>query len=413
MIQKSHRLESVHYEIRGPLVEQAQRLEQAGHKILRLNIGNPAPFGFHTPAPLMEEITTRLAEAQGYVDTRGLRAAREAICDAFGRRGIRDLSPDDLFIGNGVSEMILMCTQGLLNPGDEVLIPAPDYPLWTSAVRLAGGRAVHYHCDEAAGWLPDLDEMESRITDRTKALVVINPNNPTGAVYPPDLLADLARLAERRGLVVFADEIYDQLTYEGVRHHPLAGFVHDTLCVTFNGLSKNYRAAGFRTGWAILSGARWKAASYVEGITTLASMRLCGNVPTQLAVARALADPSSAQELVLPQGRLRRQRDLCYEKLSAMPGVSVVKPKGAFYMFPRLDPDYYPITDDRAFMLEVLRRTHVLFVQGTGFNWPTPDHLRVVYLPDVDLLADALDRFAAFLEEYRARAARPAVPVKS
>ncbi|SDM57194.1 alanine-synthesizing transaminase [Catalinimonas alkaloidigena] len=401
MIRKSSKLNQVNYEIRGPIFEKARELEEAGHNITRLNIGNPAPFGFTTPTELVNEIVQNLVHAQGYIDTRGLPAAREAIRRYSAMKGITDVRMEDIYVGNGVSELIMFTMQALLNDGDEVLIPSPDYPLWTSAVNLAGGRAVHYRCDEASDWMPDLADLESKISHRTKALVVINPNNPTGAVYSEELLQKMAKIAERHRLVLYSDEIYDQILYDDTVHHSIASYVKETLCVTMNGLSKNSRAAGFRAGWAVVSGRRAEAKSYLEGLTTLASMRLCSNVPTQFAITVALDSPSSIRQMTLPQGRLRQQRDLCIEKLNQIEGISCVMPRGAFYAFPKIDLKRFRVENDQQFILDILQETRILLVQGTGFNWPEPDHFRVVFLPPVETLGPALDRLGSFLASYR------------
>lgn len=404
MIQKSNRLHHVFYEIRGPVFEKAQELERQGYKITRLNIGNPAPFGFDAPDEIIHDVIINLRRAQGYTDSKGLFAARKAVMHDCQRKNIADVQIDDIYIGNGVSELILLSMQALLNTGDEILIPAPDYPLWTASVNLAGGQAVHYRCDEAADWYPDLADLESKITPRTKGLVVINPNNPTGAVYSEELLRQLVAIAERHRLIIFSDEIYDRILYDEAVHFSPAAFSSDILFLTFSGLSKNYRAAGFRAGWMIVSGAKARAKSYIEGLTALASMRLCSNVPSQFAIQTALGGYQSINELVLPTGRLCRQRDFCYEQLTAIPGITCVKPKGAFYLFPKIDTQKYNIRSDVQLVLDLLVDQHILLVQGTGFNWPQPDHFRVVYLPTVEALTVTLDKMALFLRDYEGEA---------
>ena len=400
MIQKSNRLQNVFYEIRGPIFEKALELEMQGYKITRLNIGNPAPFGFDAPDEIIHDVIINIRRAQGYTDSKGLFAARKAVMHDCQRKGIPNVQIDDIYIGNGVSELILLSMQALLNSGDEILIPAPDYPLWTASVNLAGGKAVHYMCDEAADWFPDLSDLESKITPRTKGLVIINPNNPTGAVYSEEVLRQMVAIAERHNLIIFSDEIYDRILYDDAVHFSPAAFSDDILFLTFSGLSKNYRAAGFRAGWLIVSGAKHRAKSYIEGITALASMRLCSNVPSQFAIQTALGGYQSIKELVLPTGRLRRQRDVAYEKLTQIPGITCVKPKGAFYMFPKIDVEKYHIKDDQQFVLDLLIDQKILVVQGTGFNWPYPDHFRVVFLPTVEELAQTIDRIALFLRDY-------------
>jgi len=407
MIQKSTRLQNVFYEIRGPVFEQAQQLELQGYKITRLNIGNPAPFGFDAPDEIIHDVIINLRRAQGYTDSKGLFAARKAIMHDSQQKGIRNVQIDDIYVGNGVSELILLSMQALLNTGDEILIPAPDYPLWTASVNLSGGKAVHYRCDEASDWYPDLADVESKITDRTKGLVIINPNNPTGAVYPQEILQGLVQIAERHNLIVFSDEIYDRILYDDAVHYSPATFSDEILFLTFSGLSKNYRAAGFRAGWMIVSGAKHRAKSYIEGLTALASMRLCSNVPSQFAIQTALGGYQSIQDLVLPNGRLRRQRDICYEKLTQIPGITCVKPKGAFYIFPKIDIQKYNIRDDQQFVLDLLIDQKVLLVQGTGFNWPEPDHFRIVFLPTVEELGPTIDKIGLFLKDYDQLKERP------
>jgi alanine-synthesizing transaminase len=400
MIQKSTRLENVFYEIRGPIFEKAMDLEKQGYRITRLNIGNPAPFGFDTPDEIVHDMIVNLRNAQGYTDSKGIFAARKAVMHYAQSKYIQDVTVDDIIIGNGVSELILMAMQALLNPDDEILIPSPDYPLWTAAVTLSGGKAVHYVCDEASDWYPDLADIESKITPRTKGLVLINPNNPTGAVYPAEVLEDLVRLAEKYQLIVFSDEIYDKILYDGTVHHSTAAFSNEVLFLTFGGLSKNYRAAGFRAGWVIISGRKHVAKSYIEGLNALASMRLCSNAPAQFAIQTALGGYQSINDLVLPSGRLHKQREVCYEKLTAIPGITCVKPTGAFYMFPKIDTKKFNIVSDEKLVLDLLIDQHVLLVQGSGFNWKQPDHFRVVYLPTVEELSTTLDKLRQFLATY-------------
>lgn len=402
-IDKSHKLDDVCYDIRGPVHKEARRLEDEGHRILKLNIGNPAPFGFDAPEEIIKDVILNMPQSQGYCDSKGLFSARKAVMQYYQQKGMRKVDIDDIYIGNGASELIVMAMQALLDNGDEVLVPAPDYPLWTAAVSLAGGRAVHYVCDETQGWFPDIADIEAKITPNTRAIVVINPNNPTGAVYPQPLLEQIVELARKHQLIIYADEIYDKVLYDGEHHVSIASLAPDVLCVTMNGLSKNYRACGYRAGWMSVSGEKRHARDYIEGLNMLASMRLCANVPGQYAIQTALGGYQSINDLVAPSGRLARQRDLAYEMLSAMPGVSCVKPKGALYMFPRLDPEVYPIADDQQFILELLQQEKVLLVQGTGFNWIAPDHFRVVFLPNTDDLAEALGRVGHFLENYRLR----------
>ena len=402
-ILKSNKLLNVCYEIRGPIPERARQMEEEGHRIIKLNIGNLASFGFDAPEEVVQDVIRNLANSAGYVDSKGLFQARKAIMHYTHQKNIADVTVDDIYIGKGASELIVMSMQGLLNNGDEVLVPAPDYPLWTAAVSLAGGTPRHYLCDEADGWLPSIADMRAKITDKTKAIVVINPNNPTGALYPNSVLEDIIQLAREHGLVVCADEIYDKVLYDGVTHTSIASLADDVLFLTFNGLSKNYRACGYRSGWMIVSGEKHNAKDYIEGLTTLATMRLCANVPSQYAIQTALGGYQSIDDLVCEGGRLTKQRDLAYDMLCAMPGVSVIKPQAALYMFPKLDPAIYPISDDQQFMLELLQDEKVLLVQGTGFNWKDHDHFRLVFLPNVDDLADALHRLARFLTHWRKR----------
>ncbi|MCU0809375.1 MAG: pyridoxal phosphate-dependent aminotransferase [Candidatus Contendobacter sp.] len=402
-ILKSAKLANVCYDIRGPVLEHARQMEEEGHRITKLNIGNPAPFGFLAPDEIVQDVIRNLPDASGYCDSKGLFAARKAVMHYTQQKQIRGVQIEDIYIGNGVSELIVMVLQALLNNGDEVLVPAPDYPLWTAAVSLSGGTPRHYICDEQSGWLPDLDDIRGKITPATRAIVLINPNNPTGALYPVDLLREILEIARQHQLIVYADEIYDKVLYDGVQHTSIASLADDVLCLTFNGLSKNYRACGYRAGWMVVSGEKSHAQDYIEGLTILASMRLCANVPAQYAIQTALGGYQSINDLVLPTGRLGKQRDLAHQLLTAIPGVSCVKPQAALYLFPRLDSKLYPIADDQQFVLELLLEEKVLLVQGTGFNWPHPDHLRVVFLPHEDDLTDAIGRFSRFLDRYRKR----------
>ena len=398
---QSGKLANVLYEIRGPVIEHANALEEAGHSVLRLNTGNPALFGFEAPEEILQDIIRMLPQAHGYSDSRGILPARRAVAAHYQERGVPDVGVDDVFLGNGVSELVQMAVQALIDDGDEVLIPAPDFPLWTAVTNLAGGKAVHYICDENADWYPDLDDIAAKITDRTKAMVINNPNNPTGAVYPRELLDGMLDLARRHGLMVFADEVYDKILYDDAVHHHAAALAPDVLCLTFSGLSKAYRVAGFRSGWLVVTGPRQHAKSYLEGLVTLASMRLCPNVPAQHAIQAALSGRQSIKDLVLPGGRLHEQRDMAWEKLNEIPGVSCVKPKGALYAFPRLDPKVHPIHDDEKFVLDLLLREKIQVVQGTGFSWPRPDHFRILTLPRADDLDAAISRIGRFLAGYR------------
>ena len=399
-IKQSAKLEHVLYDIRGPVLEEAKSLEDQGHRIMKLNIGNPYPFGFETPPEILVDVTRHLQESQGYSDSQGIRSARTAVVQHYQNRGIDITNPDDIWLGNGVSELIQLSLNALLDEGDEVLIPAPDYPLWTASTSLAGGNPVHYLCDEEDEWNPNLDDMRSKITSRTRAIVVINPNNPTGAVYSKTVLRAIADLAIEHNLVVFADEIYDKILYDDAVHHTFAALAPDCLVFTFNGLSKAYRLAGFRSGWMMVTGPRKHAESYIEGINMLTNMRLCSNVPAQHAIQTALGGRQSIKDLILPGGRLLAQRDAAVTALRAIPGVSVVEPKGALYVFPKLDPQMYPIADDRRFVLDFLRAEKVLLVQGTGFNWPTTDHVRIVTLPWAKDLTEAIGRLGNFLSTY-------------
>lgn len=401
---KSSKLANVCYDIRGPVLQQAKQMEDEGHKIIKLNIGNPATFAFDAPEEIVVDVIRNLGAAAGYGDSKGLFSARKAIMHYTQQKKIAGVQFDDIVVGNGVSELIVMAMQGLLNNRDEVLVPAPDYPLWTAAVSLSGGTPRHYRCDEGSGWLPDVADMVDKITPHTRAIVLINPNNPTGALYPDDLLKDVIEVARRHQLVIYADEIYDKTLYDGRQHTSIASLADDVLFVTFNGLSKNYRACGYRSGWMVISGEKRHAASYIDGLNILASMRLCANMPGQFAIQTALGGYQSIEDLVGPQGRLSRQRDFSHELLTSIPGVSCVKPQAALYCFPRLDPKVYPIEDDQEFILQLLQAEKVLLVQGSGFNWPEPDHFRLVFLPNVDDLAEAVARIARFLDRYRTRA---------
>ncbi|MEV7423829.1 MULTISPECIES: pyridoxal phosphate-dependent aminotransferase [unclassified Streptomyces] len=398
---QSSKLNEVCYEIRGPVIEQADALEEAGHSVLRLNTGNPALFGFEAPEEIVQDMIRMLPKAHGYTDSRGILSARRAVAQRYQTLGLPDVTVDDVFLGNGASELIAMSVQALLEDGDEVLIPAPDFPLWTAVTTMAGGRAVHYLCDESADWYPDLDDMAAKITDRTKAVVIINPNNPTGAVYPREIVEGILDLARRHQLMVFADEMYDQIVYDDAVHHTAAALAPDLVVLTFSGLSKTYRVAGFRSGWLVVSGPKQHARSYLEGLTMLASMRLCPNAPAQYAIQAALGGRQTIKELVAPGGRLHEQRDRAWEKLNEIPGVSCVKPKGALYAFPRLDPKVHKIHDDERFVLDLLLREKIQVVQGTGFNWPRPDHFRILTLPYADDLDAAISRIGRFLSGYR------------
>lgn len=400
-VNKSNKLSNVCYDIRGPVLQRARQMEDEGQRIIKLNIGNPAAFGFEVPEEIQQDTIRNMGKAGGYTDSKGLFEPRKAIMHYTQSKNIAGVTVDDIIIGNGVSELIVMAMQGLLNNGDQMLVPMPDYPLWTAAATLAGGTARHYMCDEASGWLPDLKDIESKINANTRGIVVINPNNPTGALYPKEVLEGIIEIARHHGLVIFADEIYDKVLYDGNEHISMASLADDVLFVTFNGLSKNYRTCGYRAGWMVISGEKKHATDYIEGLNMLASMRLCANVPGQLAIQTALGGYQSIDDLVAPSGRLCKQRDLAYEMLTAIPGVTCVKPKAAMYLFPKLDPNIYPIADDQQFILDLLLEEKVLLVQGTGFNWKKPDHFRVVFLPNVDDLTEAIQRIARFLEGYR------------
>jgi len=400
-IEKSDKLHGVCYDIRGPVLDHALRLEEEGHRILKLNIGNPAPFGFDAPDEIMHDVIANLRGAQGYCESHGLFSARKAIMHETQLLGIPNIEIDDIYLGNGVSELIVMSMQALLNNGDEMLVPSPDYPLWTAAVNLGGGNAVHYTCDEQSDWFPDIDDIKAKITDKTRGIVVINPNNPTGAVYSQELLEQIVELARQHNLVIFADEIYSKVLYDDTEFVPMARLAQDVLCVSFNGLSKSYRLAGFRSGWMIISGAKQYAGGFIEGINMLSSMRLCANVPAMLAVQTALGGYQSINELILPGGRLREQRDLAWKMLNDIPGISCVKPKGAMYLFPKIDLNIHKIHNDQQLVQDFLIQEKVLLVEGTAFNWKSPDHFRIVFLPRIDELGKAIERLAGFLDKYK------------
>jgi len=408
-VQKSAKLANVCYDIRGPIMDAAKQMEEDGHKIIKLNIGNLAVFGFDAPEEIQLDMIRNLPNSAGYSDSKGIFAARKAVMHETQKQGIKGVMLDDIYLGNGASELIVMATNALLDNGDELLLPSPDYPLWTAAASLSGGTPVHYLCDESNGWMPDLDDIRARITPRTKGIVVINPNNPTGALYSDDLLKGIVAIAREHGLVIFADEVYDKVLYDGARHTAIGSLSEDVLTLTFNSLSKSYRSCGYRAGWLVVSGDKKPARDYIEGLNMLSNMRLCANVPGQWAVQTALGGYQSINELVGEGGRLRKQRDLAYELITAIPGVTCVKPRAALYMFPRLDPAVYPIADDQQFFLELLQETKVMLVQGTGFNWAAPDHFRIVFLPHEDDLRDAIGRVARFLEQYRKRTLAAAV----
>lgn len=401
LILKSSKLANVCYDIRGPVFDRAKQMEEEGQHIIKLNIGSPGSFGFDVPDEILRDIIHNLSAASGYCDSKGLFAARKAIMHYAQEKHIQDVQMDDIYIGNGVSELIVMAMQALLNNGDEVLIPAPDYPLWTATVILAGGTARHYMCDEQSGWLPSLDDIRSKITPRTRAIVIINPNNPTGSLYPDELLCAIIEIARQNHLIIYADEIYDKVLYDDTKHTSIASLANDVFFVTFSGLSKNYRAAGFRSGWAVVSGKKHDAQDYITGFTMLASMRLCANVPAQYGIQTALGGYQSINNLVMPAGRLMRQRDLAWKLLTEIPGISCFKPPAAMYLFPRLDPKVYPVRDDQKFVLGLLIEEKVLLVQGSSFNWPHPDHFRVVFLPNSDVLIEAISRIACYLARYR------------
>jgi alanine-synthesizing transaminase len=402
-VHKSSKLANVLYDIRGPIVEAARQMEEEGQKIIKLNIGNLAPFGFDAPEEIQQDMIRNLPNSAGYSDSKGIFAARKAVMHYTQQQGIVGVTLEDIYLGNGASDVISVAVNALLDNGDEMLLPAPDYPLWTAVTSLSGGKPVHYLCDEANGWQPDLDDIRAKITPRTKGIVIINPNNPTGVVYSDELLKGIVKIAREHGLVLLSDEVYDKVLYDGVKHTALASLSTDVLTLTFNSLSKSYRSCGYRAGWLVVSGDKQNAQDYIDGLNMLASIRLCSNVPGQWAIQTALGGYQSIIELVGEGGRLRRQRDLAYELVTAIPGVTCVKPQATLYMFPRLDPKIYPIADDRQFFLELLKETRVMLVQGTGFNWPSPDHFRIVFLPHEDDLREAIGRIAKFLEGYRKR----------
>ncbi|GAA5258906.1 alanine transaminase AlaA [Proteus sp. MB838] len=399
-IKKSSKLDHVCYDIRGPVLQEAKRLEEEGNKVLKLNIGNPAPFGFEAPDEILVDVIRNLPSSQGYSDSKGLFSARKAIMQHYQARDMRDVTVEDIYIGNGVSELIVQAMQALLNDGDEMLVPAPDYPLWTAAVSLSGGNAVHYMCDEQQGWFPGLDDIRRKISPRTRGIVIINPNNPTGAVYSKEILLEIVEIARQHNLIIFADEIYDKILYDDAQHHSIAAMAPDLLTVTFNGLSKTYRVAGFRQGWMVLNGPKKQAKGYIEGLNMLASMRLCANVPMQHAIQTALGGYQSISEFILPGGRLYEQRNRAWELINQIPGVSCVKPMGALYMFPKIDLNRYSIKDDQKMILDLLLQEKVLLVQGTAFNWPHPDHFRIVTLPRENDLEMAIQKFGRFIVGY-------------
>lgn len=399
-LKKSLKLDSVCYDIRGPVHREARRLEEEGHKILKLNIGNPAPFGFDAPEEIVQDMIYNVPLSQGYSDSRGLFSGRKAVMHYCQQKGISNADINHIYLGNGASELIVMSMQALINNGDEVLIPAPDYPLWTAAVSLSGGNPVHYMCDEASDWYPDIDDIKSKITSNTRGIVIINPNNPTGAVYPKEVLESLIEIARENDLVIFSDEIYDKILYDEAKHISTASLCDDVLCITYNGLSKAYRVAGFRAGWMVISGNRSHARDYIEGIELLASMRLCSNVPGQHAIQTALGGYQSINELIIPGGRLRLQRDLAYEMLNAIPGISCVKPEGAMYIFAKMDQNKYHIKDDERMVLDLLKQEKILIVHGSAFNWPEPDHFRIVFLPHLDQLTKAMNSLERFFSGY-------------
>jgi alanine-synthesizing transaminase len=403
-VTKSAKLANVLYDIRGPIMDAARQMEDEGQKIIKLNLGNLAVFGFDAPEEIQQDMIRNLPNSAGYSDSKGIFAARKAVMHETQKQGIKGVTLDDIYLGNGASELITMATNALLDSGDELLLPMPDYPLWTAATSLSGGTPVHYLCDEADGWMPNLADIRAKITPRTKAIVVINPNNPTGVLYSDELLMGIVSIAREHGLVIMADEVYDKVLYDDVKHTAIASLSTDVLTLTFNSLSKSYRSCGYRAGWLVVSGDKRAAGDYIEGLTMLSNMKLCSNVPGQWAIQTALGGYQSINDLTCEGGRLRRQRDLAYELITAIPGVTCVKPVAALYMFPKLDPVMYPIEDDRQFFLELLRATRVMLVQGTGFNWLHPDHFRIVFLPHEDDLREAIGRIAKFLESYRLRA---------
>lgn len=398
---KSTKLDNVCYDIRGPVLDEANRMEENGETILKLNIGNPAPFGFRAPDEVVKDMMANLPNTQGYSDSRGLFSARKAIMQYCQLKHIPNVGMNDIYLGNGVSEMIMMSMQGLLNNGDEILLPAPDYPLWTGAVTLSGGKAVHYICDEQSDWYPDIADIRSKITDKTKGIVIINPNNPTGALYSKEILEEIVEVAREHDLIIFADEIYDRLVMDGEEHVSIASLCPDLFCVTMNGLSKSHRIAGYRVGWMCLSGDKSHVQGYLEGINMLSNMRLCSNVPAQSIVQTALGGYQSSQELLVPGGRVYEQREFIYKALNNIPGISAFKPKAAFYIFPKIDVERFNITNDEQFALDFLRKQKVLLNHGTAFNWPHPDHFRVVYLPRREVLEETMNKLELFLRKYR------------
>lgn len=400
-IEMSHKLDNVCYDIRGPVLKQAQKLEDEGQRILKLNIGNPAPFGFEAPEEVLMDVIKNLPQSQGYCDSKGLFSARKAVMQHYQAKGLHALDTEDIYIGNGVSELIVMSLQALLNNGDELLIPAPDYPLWTASTNLAGGKAVHYICDEEAGWFPDIDDIKSKITSKTKGIVLINPNNPTGAVYSKELLEQVIEVARQHNLIIFSDEIYSKIIYDQAKHIPLATLADDVLIITFDGLSKSYRVCGFRVGWMMISGAKKQAKGYISGLDILATMRLCANVPMQHAIQTSLGGYQSINELIVPGGRLYDQTQMAWKLINEIPGVSCTKPQGALYLFPKLDHKKFNIQDDQRFAMDLLMEKKILIVQGTGFNWHKPDHFRIVCLPRIDELTTAIHKIGDFLDGYR------------
>ena len=400
-ILKSNKLANVFYDIRGPVAHAAKKMEEDGHRILKLNIGNPKPFGLDAPEEIIQDVILNLPDSEGYCDSKGLFSARKAVMQYCQQKGIKDVNIDDIILGNGVSELIVMSMQGLLNSGDEVLIPSPDYPLWTGAVSLAGGTPVHYHCDEQSNWFPDMDDIRKKVNKNTKALVLINPNNPTGAVYPDEVLLELIQIARENNLIIFSDEIYDKILFDGATHTSTASLADDLLFITFNGLSKNYRLAGFRAGWMIISGTKHKAKDYIEGLEMLASMRLCANVPSQHAIQTSLGGHQSIDDLVAPGGRIYEQRNIAYDALNSIPGISCTKPMGALYCFPKIDIKKFNIHNDERMVLDLLEQQKILVVHGTAFNWSQPDHFRVVFLPRPEDLALALDKMGQFFSSYK------------
>ena len=400
MIEKSSKLDNVRYEIRGPVLDEANRMIADGAKVLKLNIGNPAPFGFTTPEEIIRDMQMNLHDCEGYSDSKGLFSARKAIMQYCQLKGIPNVGINDIYTGNGVSEVITMSMQGLLDSGDEILLPAPDYPLWTASVTLAGGTPVHYMCDEESDWYPDIDDIKKKVTPRTKGIVVINPNNPTGALYPKEVLEQIVEVARQNDLIIFADEIYDRLVMDGLKHTAISSLAPDLFCVNFNGLSKSHRIAGYRVGWMCLSGDKSRAKGYIEGLNLLSSMRLCSNVPAQSIIQTALGGKQSIDDLLLPGGRLYEQRNFVYDALCDIPGISVKKPHAAFYIFPKLDVEKFGIKDDMQFALDLLREKKILITQGTGFNMPEPDHFRIVFLPNKEVLSKACGRIKDFLATY-------------